>query len=151
MWITFLFGIPSTALPSLGIPTSRVMNPSDRQTWVWRMPGEHYPPKCIGANCKVCWTRNTFLSLARSLSSSEGNLNTTTYNDIPDDSVLPTLWKQFGESPFLFQQDNAPMHKAGSIQVCRDRCGITWLSCTEPRPQHHRTALGWIGTTANQA
>ena len=44
----------------------------------------------------------------------KGNLNTTEYNDI-DDSVLPTLWQQFGEGPFLFQHDNAPVHKAWSV------------------------------------
>ena len=30
--------------------------------------------------------------------------------------MLPTLWQQFGEGPFLFQHDNAPVHKAKSIQ-----------------------------------
>ena len=45
----------------------------------------------------------------------KGNLNATAFNDILD-SVLPTLWQQFGEGPSLFQHDNAPMHKARSIQ-----------------------------------
>jgi hypothetical protein len=52
----------------------------------------------------------------------KGNLNATTCN-----SVLTTLWQQFGESPFLFQHYNAPVHKARSIQKWFVEIGVEEL------------------------
>ena len=61
----------------------------------------------------------------------KGILNASVYNYIIDHSVLPALWQQVGEGSFLFQHDNAPVHKARSIQKCFDAIGVEeldWLA-----------------------
>jgi hypothetical protein len=48
--------------------------------------------------------------------------------------VLPTLWQQFGEAAFLFKHDNAPMHKARSIQKWFIEIGVEEFEWSAQKP-----------------
>ena len=54
-------------------------------------------------------------------------LNASAYQETLDNSMLPTLWAQFGDGPFLFQHDCAPVHKARSIKTWMREFGVDEL------------------------
>ena len=88
------------------------------------MPGELYLPQCIVPTVKfvgggiMVWGYFLWFGLGP-LFPVKINLNATEYNDILDDSVLPTLWQQFGEGSLVFQQKS----EVHSEMAGRDRCG----------------------------
>ena len=63
-----------------------------------------------------------------------GTLNASAYKEILDHFMLPTLWKQFGDGPFLFQHDCAPVHKERSIKTWMSQFGVEELDWPAQSP-----------------
>jgi len=56
-----------------------------------------------------------------------GTLNASAYQEILDNLMHLTWWKQFGDGPFLFQHDCASVHKARSIKTWMSQFGVEEL------------------------
>ena len=50
-------------------------------------------------------------------------------NDILNSHVKPHADRMFGDRPYTFQQDSAPIHKAKTVQVWREKNLLVSFQC----------------------
>ena len=63
-----------------------------------------------------------------------GTLDASAYQEILDNFMLQTLRKQFGDGPFLFHHDCAPVYKARSIKTWMSQFGVEELDWPAQSP-----------------
>ncbi len=76
-------------------------------------------------------------------------INASANQDIMDNALLPALWEQFEQAPFLFQHDCASVRitKARSKKTWLDELGVEKLDCPSQSPDlNYIKHWGWTGT-----
>ena len=74
----------------------------------------------------------------------EGNINAQKYQQILDDNLWPVIAQHFQNDQYIFQDDNAPVHRARSTQEFIHRNGITTMSWPAHSPDINIIENIWL-------
>jgi len=89
---------------------------TDQRVFIWQKVGESNLPCCLGAPptpriSLMIWGCVTYDGVG-TLTVTTGNVNAQQYIDILDKQLWPVICKHFPAGDFIFQVDNAPIHRA---------------------------------------
>ena len=88
--------------------------------YIWRKIGEEWEPSCIdpppGRRFSVIiWGCITYNGIG-TLCFAEGNINAEKYINIIDTNLWPVIARHFPQDNYVFQDDNAPVHRAHTVR-----------------------------------
>ncbi|CAC5409088.1 unnamed protein product [Mytilus coruscus] len=76
----------------------------DNRVVVWRRPGEEWTPPCLNPGVGT-------------ITVVTGNINALKYIEVVDNFVLPVIARHFPGDNYIYQDDNAPVHRANSVKI----------------------------------
>ena len=100
----------------------------DYRVFVWRKVGESYLPCCLGTPptpkiSLMIWGCITYDGVG-TLTVTQGNVNSQQYITILDKHLWPVICKHFPTGEFIFQDNNAPIHRTRGVSEYKVRNGI---------------------------
>ena len=107
----------------------------NNRVFVSRKPGEEWLPQCLSPGCKakmswMIWGCITFNGVG-TLTTVNGNTNAAKYIEILEDNLWPVIVRHYPEENYIFQDDNAPVYRARSVQnykIQNNINGMSWLA-----------------------
>ena len=93
----------------------------DNRVLVWRRPGEEWTPPCLNPGrgsrlSLMIWGCITYEGVG-TITVVTGNINALKYIEIVDNFVWPVIARHFPADNYIYQDDNAPVHRA---QIVKD-------------------------------
>ena len=123
---------------------------------VWRKSSEVWRPECLGyvteppsTNLKIMvWGCLTYHGVG-TLAMINGNMNSVKYIETLDNNLWKVVAKHFRNTPYLFQDDNAPCHRSRIVEEWKGQNKLTQLNWPEQSPDLTPIENVWL-LTKNQ-
>ncbi|CAG2213846.1 unnamed protein product [Mytilus edulis] len=116
----------------------KVIIGQDSRVSVWRKVGEEWLTDCICPPSQrkyslMIWGCITYHGVG-TITVVEGNINALKYIEIIDNNLWPVVVRHFPDDNYVFQDDNAPVHRARSVQDFRRETGLKSMNWPAQSP-----------------
>jgi len=94
---------------------TQVVIGQNKNIYIWRKPHEVWRPECLGGGkCReisvMFWDCICYKGVG-TLVPIDGNIDSRKYVKVLDENLWPVVCKNFAGKQFIFQDDNAPVHR----------------------------------------
>ena len=126
----------------------KVILGENNRVYVWRRPGEEYIPECLcpGRQPRVSlmiWACITWHGVG-TLTVVNGNINAPKYIEIIDSHLWPVVARHFPGNNYIFQDDNAPVHRARTVQNYKQTNNINGMVWPAQSPDANIIENCWL-------